>query len=183
MSYRDLCPECRERPKATNCETCGSIGYIKDEKPKWDDHPGWKRGGIVIRRTGQSFFLTDNGSYSIRRHAWFFSSMSGDAIGLNWEITPRNGDIYFPPLTEPPERSRHMISRNWIVVSSLNGPSSTPMKHTSEESAIEEAKRLALKNPSAQFYVYELRRAYQVETVREIEVSEYSVLTRKREQK
>lgn len=135
------------------------------------DHPGWKRGGIVIRRTGQNFFLTDNGSYSIRHHAWFFSSTSGDNIGLNWEITPRSGDIYFPPLTEP-ERNRHMISRNWVVISSLMGPSSNPVKHTSEESAIEEAKRLSLKSPSAQFYVYELKRAYQVETVKEIEVGD-----------
>lgn len=65
-----------------------------------------------------------------------------------------------------------MIVRNWIVVSSISGPSPNPIKHTSEESAIEEARRLALKTSGATFFVYELRRAYQVETVKEIEVGD-----------
>lgn len=45
-----------------------------------------------------------------------------------------------------------------------------PIKHATEETAIEEARRLATKNSPKTFFVYELSRAYQVDIVREIEV-------------
>lgn len=69
-----------------------------------------------------------------------------------------------------------MLTRNWIVVSSANGPSHKPTQHTTEQPAIDEAKRLALKSPSDRFFVYELKRAFQVETVKEIEVMDVPFL-------
>lgn len=133
------------------------------------DHPGWCKDGSVLRNQ-RRFYLRDSGVYHREEMKWFFEVV--DIANRLSFITPITGDIYSgPPYFQ--ERDDHsMLLRNWIVVSSQTGPSSAPMKHTSEESAIEEAKRLALKNPSAQYYVYELKRAYQVETVKEIEVSD-----------
>lgn len=133
------------------------------------DHPGWKKGGTVSRGTGQSLLLTNNGSYDSYSGAWTFRCLSNHPIH-ECMISPTYGDVFIPqPISR---RNQPMLACNWIVVSSISGPSPNPVKHTSEELAIEEAKRLALKNPSAQFYVYELKRAYQVETVKEIEVGD-----------
>lgn len=134
-------------------------------------HPGWRRGGS-IRRNKSKFLLLDNGTQNLVGE-WVFNI--SDIYGHEWQIIPMMSDIYIPEYlfhSVFQMENLKMINRNWIVVSSLSGPSPNPVKHTSEESAIEEAKRLALKNPSAQFYVYELKRAYQVETVKEIEVSD-----------
>lgn len=48
------------------------------------------------------------------------------------------------------------MSQFWIVVGENNGPSSWPYRHTSEQSAITEAVRLA-KSADGKFFVFEAK--------------------------
>lgn len=48
-----------------------------------------------------------------------------------------------------------LTSTHWIIASSRRGPSSSPAEHTSESSAIREAERLALADPSDTFLIYQ----------------------------
>lgn len=128
-------------------------------------HPGWKSGGTVTR-AGQNhkFHLVDNGIYEYKDKHWVFKATVDGSEGY-WYILPIAGDIYQPKET-------NMITRNWIVVSNANGPSYVPKTHATKKIAISEAKRLVLLHPLDKFFVYELCNAFEVETVKEIEIEE-----------
>lgn len=129
-------------------------------------HPGWKVNGTISRER-QTLIIQDGGKYDSTFREWVFKALDIET-GETWYILPRVTDVYM----SPNEEKHNMVSRNWIVVSKANGPSYVPNQHTTIESAIEEAKRLALKHPSDKFFVYELCKAFQIDTVKEIEVGD-----------
>lgn len=146
---------------------------FKIVEPIVRSHSGWKTGGIVTRKNKEKFLLLDSGRYDPMNEHWVFKARALTLVEPSifnlWYILQMPGDIYEPPTSK---EQTNMISRNWIVVSSLNGPSRNPTKHPTMESAIGEAKRLSLNNPSSQFFVYELCKAFQIESVKEIEVGD-----------